>query len=158
MTVHDLKEHHRVCSRHFPNGDATQTPSLNIGKRFASTKKLQTPRGLRATTLSTKRRRLINATSGIKCPMSSPSISPSPTPITPATPCSSDDPSLGAASLRTEVGEPLLSDYSVHELPSESGDSFLSSSEAPPPPPHDVSVTVNTALVARIEALEVVLQ
>ena len=85
--------------------------------------------------------------------MSSPSISPSPTPITPATPCSSDDPSLDAASLRTEVGEPLLSDYSIHELPSESGDLFLSSSEAPPP--HDVSVTVNTAVVARIEALEV---
>ena len=33
----DLKEdevhdHHRVCSRHFPSGDVSQTPSLHLGK------------------------------------------------------------------------------------------------------------------------------
>ena len=155
MTEHDVKEHHRVCSRHFPNGDVTQTPSLHIGKRFASPKKLQSARGVRATTFSIKRRRLVNVTCGTKRSISSPSISPSPTSstlrsMTPATPCSSDDPCLGATPLCTQVGEPLLSDFSVHELPCESGDS---SSEAPPPPAIDV--TVNAALIARIEALEV---
>ena len=161
LTERDVKEHHRVCSCHFRNGDSTQTPSLHLGERFASPKKLQSARGIRATALSTKRRRLMNATCGTKRPISSPSISPSPTPstlrsMTPATPCSSDDPCLDAAALCTEVGEPLLSDYSVHELhvPCESGDSFLSSSEAPPPP-SDVNVTVNVALIAQIEALEV---
>lgn len=81
LTEHDVKEHHRVRSRHF-DGDLTQTPSLNNGKQFASPKKLQSARGLRAASLSIKRRRLMTATCGIKHPMSSPRISPSPTPST----------------------------------------------------------------------------
>lgn len=52
------------------------------------------------------------------------------------------------------VGEPLISDYSVPELHCESEDSFLSLSEAPAPPP-DVNLSVNAALMATIEALEV---
>ena len=32
----DIKEHHRVCSRHFPNGDTSQVPSTTVyGERFA---------------------------------------------------------------------------------------------------------------------------
>ena len=34
--VEDLKDFHRVCSRHFLDGDATKDPQLNLGKRFAS--------------------------------------------------------------------------------------------------------------------------
>ena len=35
----NVKEHHRVCSRHFLNGDMRQTPSLTIGAHFASPKR-----------------------------------------------------------------------------------------------------------------------
>ena len=31
-----VKPHTRVCSRHFPGGDATKDPQLGVGKRFAS--------------------------------------------------------------------------------------------------------------------------
>ena len=58
LTEESIKEHHRVCSRHFPSGDGTQIPSLNLGKRFASPKKIFSPRGVRAANLATKRRRL----------------------------------------------------------------------------------------------------
>ena len=151
LTEESLKEHHRVCSRHFPNGDATHTPSLHIGERFASPKKM----GVRAS-LSTKRRKLMNVNRETKHPLSSPSVSPSPTPSTvaPGPSCATNDPYLDALPLRTPVGEPLLSDYSMHELPSESGDPFLSTSEGAPPS-SDISVTVNAALIAQIEALEV---
>lgn len=33
----EVGSHHRVCSRHFPEGDAkSHDPQLNLGKRFAS--------------------------------------------------------------------------------------------------------------------------
>lgn len=32
----DLKDYHRVCSRHFPNADPRNKPELSLGKRFAS--------------------------------------------------------------------------------------------------------------------------
>ena len=32
----DIKAHHRVCSRHFPNGNAKNDPTTTLGKRFAS--------------------------------------------------------------------------------------------------------------------------
>ena len=36
----DVSCHHRVCSRHFPGGDAQpHDPQLSLGKRFASPKK-----------------------------------------------------------------------------------------------------------------------
>ena len=38
----------RVCSRHFPAGDATKQPQLNLGKRFASPRKKSAPREVRA--------------------------------------------------------------------------------------------------------------
>ena len=36
----DVGDHHRICSRHFPNGDSTQVPSLHVRKKFRSPKKL----------------------------------------------------------------------------------------------------------------------
>ena len=45
----DIRDHDRVCSRHFPNGDATQAPSLCLGVKFASPKKMQSSRGIRVT-------------------------------------------------------------------------------------------------------------
>ena len=40
-----IGSHHRVCSRHFPEGDAkSYDPQLSLGKRFASPKKRWTGR------------------------------------------------------------------------------------------------------------------
>ncbi len=39
----DLPKDARVCSRHFPNGDAVNLPSLSLGKRFASPKRRPAP-------------------------------------------------------------------------------------------------------------------
>ena len=35
LVEEDLKDFHRVCSRHFLDGDATKDPQLNLGKQFA---------------------------------------------------------------------------------------------------------------------------
>ena len=43
----DVKDHHRICSRHFPDGEYG-SPELSIGKRFASPKKQWTSRAKRA--------------------------------------------------------------------------------------------------------------
>ena len=39
-----VKSYSKVCSRHFPGGDAKQDPQVALGKRFASPKKKGTPR------------------------------------------------------------------------------------------------------------------
>ena len=39
LTSIAIKDYHRVCSRHFPNADASRDPQLNIGRHFASPKK-----------------------------------------------------------------------------------------------------------------------
>ena len=44
----DVPEQHRICSLHFPNGDISQTPSLHLGKRFKSPKKVWSKRAQRA--------------------------------------------------------------------------------------------------------------
>ena len=50
-----LRDYHRVCSRHFPNADAQNTPDITIGRRFASPKKQWTSRAERAKTRDTMR-------------------------------------------------------------------------------------------------------
>ena len=42
-----VKSYSKVCSRHFPGGDAKQDPQVALGKRFASPKKKGTPRAKR---------------------------------------------------------------------------------------------------------------
>ena len=44
FTEDDVLEHHRTCSQHFRNGDTTQIPSLPLGARFASPKKVASQR------------------------------------------------------------------------------------------------------------------
>ena len=39
-----VKSYSKVCSRHFPGGDAKQDPQVAQGKQFASPKKNGTPR------------------------------------------------------------------------------------------------------------------
>ena len=125
----DVKASTRVCSRHFPDGDATKPPSVLLGKRFASPVK-RGPRALRARTREEEK-------------MLRESRNPTPVSITSLTP-------LPAASSTTshtaEIGEQLVSesDYSIHELP-DTLPSESSSSE---------NVLVNCTLLARIEMLE----
>ena len=130
LTECDVQEHSCICSRHFLHGDTANPPSLALGKRFASPKKLHVSRGKKAVkhqstssleTPSTKRRIVTS-------PGSSGSTS---RPVTPALSETTDESDGMSKVPSATVGEPLLSDYSVHELP------------------------VDVALTACIEALEV---
>ena len=48
LVEENLKDFHRVCSRHFLDGDTTKDLQLNLGKQFASPKKRWTSRAKRA--------------------------------------------------------------------------------------------------------------
>ena len=142
-----VKPHSRVCSRHFPGGDATKEPQLNLGKRFASPRKKDHPRAKRAKARDASKD-IPRLTSASKSPGSSRSVTPA-----------FGVPVLEPV-LTVSVGEQLEQDYQVHELPSESVDD-MSVSEASGPiqtsgpgPTQSTEVLVNTALIARIEALE----
>ena len=100
MRVEEIKSHMRVCSRHFPDGDASKHPNPTLGKRLSSPIKKREPRAKRAREREQNRQLSI-------------SISPTPTGSRP------DSPVQQHALLTTPVGEQLQSDYSVHELPSE---------------------------------------
>ena len=43
-----VKQHSRICSRHFRNGDPANGPEKTLGKKFASPKKLWSRRAERA--------------------------------------------------------------------------------------------------------------
>ena len=44
----DIREYTRICGLHFLHGDTSSAPSLCLGKRFASPRKLQLSRGQRS--------------------------------------------------------------------------------------------------------------
>ena len=44
LTEDDVLENHRICSKHFRNGDSTQIPTLHLGAQFASPKKAASQR------------------------------------------------------------------------------------------------------------------
>ena len=136
-----LRDHHRVCSNHFPHGDQTQKPSLTLGQKFVSPMKRNTDRGKRAM----KRRTLIVAP---KAKRSLPSRE-----VQLVTPSGRDEhQSQSVIPMSASVGEQLMSssDYSVHELPYlESDCSFAKFADT-----GDTNVLVNKALVSRIEFLE----
>ena len=48
MEESELRSQTRVCSRHFPDGDAKTEPMATLGKRFASPIKGKLPRAKRA--------------------------------------------------------------------------------------------------------------
>ena len=106
-----IRPHMHVCSWHFRGGDATSTPNLALGKRFASPKKWWTPQAKR-----TQQRDLVKQQL---------SFSKSPTPI----PSQSTHEPQGESLFEREespmivsVGEVLSSDHQVHELYSENQD------------------------------------
>ena len=152
-----ILSHHHVCSRHFPNGDITQIPSLHLGKKFASPKKKNSARGQRAA----KRKNLFV----------SPVLSTEAKKHA-ATTSTTDDESVTTPGdivpllpvLSTPVGEPCFSDYSVHELMDASDQSSIDQ-HSTSSVSQDVSgasqanngseIIVNTALLAHIEYLQV---
>ena len=147
----DVGSYHRVCSRHFPEGDAkSHDPQLNLGKRFASPKKRWTGRAKRAKRREAARNLFREAETS-----------------------ATDDPSPGSISTNdseevkkhplmvAEVGEQLETDYQLHELPTDDSLSTSTSSGALSSPFSSVSVSdkstrvlVDKALLSRIELLE----
>ena len=56
-----IKDHHRVCSRHFPHGDPKNKPSISLGKCFPSPKKSWTSRAKRAKIREAERSLLVES-------------------------------------------------------------------------------------------------
>ena len=123
--------------RHFPNADARNDPQVTLGKQFASPKKQWTGRAKRAKKREEHRRD--TATTLQLSPFSS--LSPTPTASTSVTSTPLPEPMI--------TSEPLQSDYQMHEFPPGGG-----RQKASCPCPESDEVAVNTALLARIEALE----
>ena len=73
LSESDIADHHRICSQHVPNGDSSQIPSLHLGKRFRSPKKVWTARAQRAAKRS-RDAKVPTATRNLQC-----SQSPAPT-------------------------------------------------------------------------------
>ena len=128
-TEDDVTSNSRVCSRHFPSGNVKLSPVSTLGKRFASPikKGVRAKRARHRQELRQLRERFTPTPSSSKAATCSRSVTPPPS----TTPCIA------------MVGEQLLTDISVHELPNEEG-----------LPKSSTEVVVNTALLARIEVLE----
>ena len=115
LSESDVADHHRVCSRHFSNGDCTQLPSLHLGKQFRSPKKFWTARWQRAA----------RTKSANTCDKAGPSskrhlrYSTSPTTTCTLSDHCDREESASRTALSIPIGEVLLSDYGVHELLSE---------------------------------------
>ena len=152
-----IKPHMCMCSRHFRGGDATSTPNLGLGKRFTSPKKRWTPRAK-----CTQQRNLVKQQS---------SFSKSPTPVPSQSTLEPQGESLSGrkeSPMIVSVGEVLSSDHQMRELYSENQDeksgmsadpscrtdASLSFSTAAGPSGSDAQITINTALLARVEVLE----
>lgn len=144
-----LKAHHRVCSRHFRDGDPEKGPDVSLGKRFASPMKKGAPRTKRAKQRQLAKEsaaNLLSAGSGslvVSLPLRTVSVpSPSPPPI--------PEPPLVVV-----PGEQLEVDYQVHELPSDRAEG--TAEQTSPGPSTSTSgdqSLVNMTLLARIEVLE----
>ena len=149
LVEEDLKDFHRLCSRHFPDGDATKDPRLSLGKRFASPKKRWTSRAKRAE----KRTRLFSQGPESSCRT--------------VAPVSRKESASEATGSRTppvmvaRIGEQLETCFQVHELPTDDSISNASASTVSPfsfvskdNSNSDTSVLVSKALLSRIEYLE----
>lgn len=126
-----VSEDSRVCSRHFLHGDPKNIPSKNLGKSFASPRKVYTDRTKRAT----KRARALKA-------VPPPSKRVSTTPSSRASSVSSQV-SVATGNEQSSRGESMFSDSSITES------SFRSDI-------NESSYTTDstTALAARVEFLE----
>lgn len=141
-----VKSYSKVCSRHFPGGDAKQDPQVALGKRFASPKKKGTPKA--------KRVRAREANQQLAELSSSSGRSRSATPIPSSHRASTSSTPSVCIPLSVAIGEQLDTNYQVFELPSESLDSASDEPAVSRNPSHSSEILVNTALLARVEALE----
>jgi len=131
-----LTPHSRVCSRHFPGGDSSKDPQLNLGKQFSSALKKKLPRA--KSTKARERSKELSTTS---------SASNDVPPIT----ASADTPPVLPLFTST-TGEQFCVDHNVHELPNESGDG-LSDAQSTSALPPDIS-----SLIKSTSSLEMVHQ
>ncbi len=129
LTEEDINEPSRVCSKHFLHGDSSNLPVLDLGKRFASPKKYDTCRGSRALKRASMR---LSQPHGLPTKRLVTTPSPRASSVSAPTPGSTSD----DEPMSVSIGEPLISDYRVRELPFQSDDE------------------PNTVLAARIELLE----
>lgn len=133
-----IKDHHRVCSRHFPQGDTKNRPSISLGKRFVSPKKSWTSRAKRAKSREDREaERSLFGESSSSNSRHSTIVSPSEQDM-PSTAQESEE----ATPLLVSVGEQLRTDYELHDLPTVSKED------------EEAYILLNTGLLAKIEALE----
>lgn len=156
-----VKQHSRICSRHFRNGDPANGPEKTLGKKFASPKKLWSRRAERAQQRDVIRSLTDRLSSPAHRLTPSSSKSPTPTPTMNLTssfsqspPCSSDNNSLVHS--ESEVFESDAQDQaSTLESTSTDTSSLQSrSGRAMHGGYQNSEVVVNTALLVRIEMLE----
>lgn len=148
LSESDVGDHHRVCSQHFPNCDCTQLPSSNLGKWLRSPKQILTARWQRAA----KRK---SANNGDKAGPSAKHHLQYSTSDTTTHEQSDVEESGSSTAAVTPIGEVLLNDYDVHELPSECSEESVLETSGSYANKSSTNVIVHTALVARIEALEI---
>lgn len=149
-----VKPHHRVCSRHFLNGDPKNDPQPHIGMRFASPIKKGSDRSTRA--IGRQHVRRIQELQSASSPAAN-SVSAGNSLSSPALTSTSGLPQPTVAEQTTtevvpmivSVGEQLMDNYQVTELPDDGSTTVTSSSH---------QHLVETALLARIEFLEAQLE
>ena len=107
LTEGDVSEYHRICSRHFQNGDTTQIPSLNLGERFISPKKSSSQR---CKTAHKRKNLSFQYEPIVKHPN---------TISTAAATYNRDTTTSDITICSTPIGEALVTDYCVLELPTE---------------------------------------
>ena len=149
LSEDDIAPHHKVCSRHFQNGDTSQLPTLHLGRKFLSPKKRGSTRSERLSKRSARAQAAATPTTGGESSKTS-TVSPRATPMDTDIECGSD--SSVHVRLSTPIGEPLMStsDYSVYELPEiDSSESFIESRDTT-----NVSTLVQDAILPRLQALE----
>ena len=130
----DLTNNSRICSRHFLHGDQGSIPVVNLGKSFISPKKPHTERARRAIKRAAERSAFQSPP-----PSACKRLATTPSACASSVVSTTDDETPSQVS----IGEPLLSDYSVFELPS-TGDCEID----------DNAHESETALSARVELLE----
>ena len=149
----EVKPHTRVCSRHFMNGDPKNGPQANIGRRFASPVKKGSDRTTRAIERQQTKRNLevqsiLSGDNSVSGGSGDPSSRISCLPqLQTVTESSVETAPTDSEPMTVLVGEQLLDDYRVIDLPDDP-----STTEATPSSADEG--LVNTALLARIEFLE----
>ena len=133
----DIKSYHRLCSRHFPQGDRKNMPSSSLGKRFAFPKKYWTSRAKRPNNRQAEKN--LFGSSSHASMMETPSTS---TKQGVSAQEMAVQEQQETTPLLAAVGEQLRTDYQLHDLPTVSKDD------------KETHILLNMGLLPRIETLE----